>query len=109
VAEDRLRLEYLDKTQATSRKEANVGVTQVLRDYGVTPTQLDEVSIVVVDPSQFGNWVQFLFYSVFPWAVFIGVFLRLNRVLGRLENELGALRADIALNRTQASEPSTEG
>src|SRR5262249_50954547 len=78
ISGDKLQIEYADRKRANSTKETNVGITQVLRDYGVTPAQLDQVSIVVVDPPQFGNWVQFFVYSVFPWAVFIGVFLRLN-------------------------------
>jgi len=78
VNEDRLQIEYSDKNKATSRKETNVGITQQLRDYGVTPEQLDQVSIVFVDPPQFGNWLQILI-NLLPLVFFGGILLFMMR------------------------------
>ncbi|HZT08750.1 MAG TPA: ATP-dependent zinc metalloprotease FtsH [Chloroflexota bacterium] len=78
VSDDRLQIEYLDKRRATSRKETNVGITQQLRDYGVTPDQLDAVSIVFVDPPQFGNWLQILI-NLLPLVFFGGILLFMMR------------------------------
>ena len=64
VRDDRLDIEYQDNRKATSRKDANVGITQQLRDYGVTPDQLEGVSIQFQDPPQFGNVLQILINGV---------------------------------------------
>jgi len=78
VMEDRLQIEYQDKRKATSRKEANVGITRQLRDYGVTPEQLDSVSIQVAEPPQFGNWLQILI-NLLPLVIFGGILLFMMR------------------------------
>src|SRR5213593_2298696 len=51
-ADDRISVEYFDKRRAISRKEQNGTISQQLRDYGVTPEQLEAVNIVVSEPSQ---------------------------------------------------------
>ncbi len=78
VSEERLQIEYSDKRRATSRKETNVGITQQLRDYGVTPEQLDGTSIQFVDPPQFGNWLQILI-NLLPLVFFGGILLFMMR------------------------------
>ncbi len=79
VRDDRLDIEYQDNRQkATSRKDANVGITQQLRDYGVTPDQLENVSILFVDPPQFGNVLQVLI-NLLPLVIFGGILLFMMR------------------------------
>ena len=79
VSENRLQIEYhQDKRRATSRFDANGTITQQLRDYGVTPEQLENVSIRFADPSAFGNWLQILF-NILPLIFFGGLLLFMMR------------------------------
>lgn len=78
ISEDRLQVEYDEKRKATSRKESNANLTQVLRDYGVAPEQLEAVSVVVVDPPAFGNWLQILI-NILPLVFFGGLLLFMMR------------------------------
>src|SRR5205085_7733161 len=48
------------------------------RDYGVTPEQLEAVTIVVSEPSQFGNWLGILF-NLLPLVFFGGILLFMMR------------------------------
>jgi cell division protease FtsH len=78
VTEDRLQIEYDNKNRATSRKDANSSVTQQLRDYGVTPEQLEAVNIVYVDPPQFVNWLGIL-VNLLPLVFFGAILLFMMR------------------------------
>ena len=78
VTENRLNIEYQDKRKATSRFDANGTITQQLRDYGVTPDQLENTSIVFEPPAQFGNWLQILF-NILPLVFFGGLLLFMMR------------------------------
>lgn len=78
VAEDQLQVEYHDKRRATSRKEPSGTISQQLRDYGVTHEQLEAVNIVVVGPSQFGNWLGFLI-NLLPLVFFGAILLFMMR------------------------------
>ncbi|MSQ23816.1 MAG: ATP-dependent metallopeptidase FtsH/Yme1/Tma family protein [Chloroflexi bacterium] len=78
VTEDRLQVEYYDKRRAVSRKEPGGTISQQFRDYGVTPDQLEAVTIVVTEPSQFGNWLGILF-NLLPLIFFGGVLLFMMR------------------------------
>jgi cell division protease FtsH len=78
VTEDRLQIEYDNKNRATSRKDANSSVTQQLRDYGVTPEQLEAVNIVYVDPPQFVNWLGIL-VNILPLVFFGAILLFMMR------------------------------
>src|SRR5688572_13651902 len=73
VTDERLNVEYFDKRRAVSRKEPTGTIAQQLRDYGVTPEQMEGVNIVVSEPSQFGNWLGILF-NLLP-LVFFGAIL----------------------------------
>jgi cell division protease FtsH len=70
VQEDKLTFEKGDGKRYTARKEHNSTVSQTLRDYGVTPEQLEAVNIQVVDPPQFTNWLGLLM-NLLP-LVFLG-------------------------------------
>src|ERR1051325_1938231 len=78
VTEDRLNVEYFDKRRASSRKDPSGTTSQQLRDYGVTPEQLEAVTIVVSEPSQFGNWLGILF-NLIPLVFFGGILLFMMR------------------------------
>src|SRR5690348_7111742 len=76
--EDKLAVEKADGKRYTARKEHNATVTQVLKDYGVTPEQLDRVNIVVNDPPQFSNWLGLL-VNLLPLVFFGAVLLFMMR------------------------------
>jgi cell division protease FtsH len=78
VTEDKLTFEKTDGKRYTARKEHNSTVSQVLKDYGVTPEQLDRVNIVVNDPPQFTNWLGLL-VNLLPLIFFGAVLLFMMR------------------------------
>jgi cell division protease FtsH len=78
VVEDKLEVEYGDKKKATSRKDPSGSVTQQLRDLGVTPDQLEQVSIRVVDPPQIVNWLGILI-NLLPLVFFGAILLFMMR------------------------------
>jgi cell division protease FtsH len=78
VTEDKLTFEKADGKRYTARKEHNSTVSQVLKDYGVTPEQLDRVNIVVNDPPQFSNWLGLL-VNLLPLVFFGAVLLFMMR------------------------------
>ncbi len=78
VTEDKLTFEKSDGKRYTARKEHNATVSQVLKDYGVTPDQLDRVNIVVNDPPQFTNWLGLL-VNLLPLVFFGAVLLFMMR------------------------------
>ena len=78
VTEDKMAVENADGKRYTARKEHNATVTQVLKDYGVTPEQLDRVNIVANDPPQFTNWLGLL-VNLLPLVFFGAVLLFMMR------------------------------
>jgi len=78
VTDDNLQITYADKHKATSRKDPGGTLTQQLRDYGVTPEQLDAVSIGVASPPQFVNWLGLL-VNLLPLIFFGGILLFMMR------------------------------
>jgi cell division protease FtsH len=78
VTEDKLTIEKTDGKRYSARKEHNATVTQVLKDYGVTPEQLDRVNIVATDPPQFTNWLGLL-VNLLPLVFFGAVLLFMMR------------------------------
>jgi cell division protease FtsH len=78
VTEDKLAVEKADGKRYSARKEHNATVTQVLKDYGVTPDQLDRVNIVANDPPQFTNWLGLL-VNLLPLVFFGAVLLFMMR------------------------------
>jgi cell division protease FtsH len=78
IENSRLEIEYQDGKKATSRTDANGTITTQLRDYGVAPEQLEQVSIVFKEPAQFGNWMQILF-NILPLIFFGGLLLFMMR------------------------------
>ncbi|HZU07784.1 MAG TPA: ATP-dependent zinc metalloprotease FtsH [Chloroflexota bacterium] len=78
VTDDKLTIEKTDGKRLTARKEHNATVSQVLKDYGVTPEQLDRVNIVVNDPPQFTNWLG-LMVNLLPIVFFGAIVLFMMR------------------------------
>jgi len=78
VSEDKLDIEYLDKRTDTSRKDPSSSLTQQLRDYGVTPEQLTDVSVQVVAPPQIVNWLGIL-VNLLPLVFFGAILLFMMR------------------------------
>jgi cell division protease FtsH len=102
VQGDQLQVEYRDMSKGTSRKDRTVGITRQLRDYGVTPEQLDSVSIQLAEPSQFGNWLEILI-TVLPLVLFGGLLVFImRRARGTNSNLLsfGKSRARLASANT---------
>ncbi len=78
VIEDRLQIDYADGRRALSRKEPGSSITAQLRDYGVSPEQLQRINVVVSEPSQVGNWLGFLL-NLLPFIFFGGILLLMMR------------------------------
>jgi cell division protease FtsH len=78
VAENKLTIEKTDGKRYAARKEPNATVSQALKDYGVTPEQLDRVNIVINDPPQFSNWLGLL-VNLLPLVFFGAVLLFMMR------------------------------
>ncbi|HEV8666489.1 MAG TPA: ATP-dependent zinc metalloprotease FtsH, partial [Candidatus Paceibacterota bacterium] len=57
---DDLDITYNDKSEKTAKKEADVGLTQTLANYGVDKTQLDKVTITIASQSSFDFWLGIL-------------------------------------------------
>src|SRR5687768_4864963 len=69
LEEDRLSYQGADGGRYTARKEPRTTVSQLLTDYGVTPEQLNRVSIVVNAPSGMASWAGALIYLL-PLVLF---------------------------------------
>ncbi len=54
---DQLTITYSDKTEKTAKKEANVGLTQTLSNYGVPKESLDKVTITIASESGWEFWL----------------------------------------------------
>jgi cell division protease FtsH len=57
---DELDLTYTDKTTKTAKKEADVGITQTLANYGVDKVALDKVIITIASESGWQFWLTVL-------------------------------------------------
>lgn len=55
-----LDITYADKTEKTAKKEADVGITQTLANYGVDKTQLAKVTITIASQSGWEFWLSIL-------------------------------------------------
>jgi ATP-dependent Zn protease len=75
-----LQIVFADRSQASSRKDSGEGLTQQLRDYGVTPEQLANVNVVISTPPAFTNWLGLL-VNLLPLVFFGGILLLMLRRL----------------------------
>ena len=75
VSDDDLEIERVDGTEATSRKERNVGIVETLRDLGVSEEKIEAIRFEIEGPSEWGNWLGLL-SGLLP-AIFVGALLLL--------------------------------
>ncbi len=78
VTEDKLQVEFTDRPKATSRKERNASIYQILSDAGVSREQVQAVKIEIKDPPQMGN-VLGLLANFLPLIFFGGILLFMMR------------------------------
>ncbi len=69
-----LTIQLKDGSQATSKKETEVGLSETLKNYGVNPLALQKVNLEIKDESGFRYWASILIPSLLPLLI-IGVFL----------------------------------
>lgn len=74
VSGDVVTVHLVDGSQAISQKEAEAGLSETLRNYGVSPEMLSTVSISVADESGFKFWASILVPTLIP-IIIIGLFL----------------------------------
>ncbi|HYF10024.1 MAG TPA: ATP-dependent metallopeptidase FtsH/Yme1/Tma family protein, partial [Candidatus Paceibacterota bacterium] len=74
VRGDTLTATYADKTEKTSKKEAESGLTDTLKNYGVTQERLDALSIDVKNQSGWSFWLLTLTPFILP-IIFILFFV----------------------------------
>ncbi len=73
VTDDTLGIELRDGSKFTSRKEAEAGLTETLKNYGVDPIALQAVNIEIKDQGGWRYWSEILIPSLLPLLI-IGVF-----------------------------------
>jgi cell division protease FtsH len=73
VSGDSLTVTMSDGEKFKSRKEDGASIYEVMADAGVSPEQLEEVTIQVNEPSRFGNWLSILI-SFLP-LIFFGAII----------------------------------
>ncbi len=78
VTQDKLTVDFTDGRKATSRKESNSTIYQILADGGVSKDQIQNVRIEVKDPPQFSNWLGIL-ANFLPLIFFGGILLFMMR------------------------------
>ena len=74
VSGNDLTIQLKDGSQATSKKETEVGLSETLKNYGVNPLALQKVNLEIKDESGFRYWASILIPSLLPLLI-IGVFL----------------------------------
>jgi cell division protease FtsH len=66
VNDDTLDITLTDKTKLTAQKEAEAGLTETLRNYGVEPAALGAVPITIEDRANGRFWVSVLIPTILP-------------------------------------------
>jgi len=74
VSGENLEIILKNGTEATSRKEAETGLTETLKNYGVSAGALQEVNISFKDESGFKHWAGILIPTLLPLFIIILVF-----------------------------------
>ncbi len=74
VSGEELEIILKNGTEATSRKEAETGLTETLKNYGVSAGALQEVNISFKDESGFKHWAGILIPTLLPLLIIILVF-----------------------------------
>jgi len=71
---DKLEITLRDETSLTSQKETELGITQTLNNYGVSPEALSEISLEIKDESGLAFWLRILIPTLLPILIIGGIF-----------------------------------
>jgi cell division protease FtsH len=71
ISDSDLTLTYKDGGEKTSMKEVGADLTGTLSNYGITPDQLNAVSVTVAGPSGWRYWLELIAPFVLP-VIFLG-------------------------------------
>lgn len=90
VVEDQVKAKHSDGSWLTARRELTQPLSQLLRDYGVTPEQLSAVEIAVQQPSGFQTWLNALLPFILPF-ILVGllVWMLVRQMQGASNRALG--------------------
>jgi cell division protease FtsH len=66
VTENKLKVEFMNGESVTSQKEAEAGLTETLRNYGVSEESLGKVSLAFEEPSGTGYWMSMILPGLIP-------------------------------------------
>ncbi len=87
VSDDALTVEFKDGTKAESEKEAGVGLSEMLKNYGVLPEKLRAVDISFEDPSGARYWSSVLIPVLLPVVLMALLFFWMFRQANRGANQ----------------------
>ena len=75
VAGEKLEIDLKDDTKAVARKEAGLGLSETLKNYGVESGQLSGISLEIKDESGLKFWASILIPSLLPIIIILFIFL----------------------------------
>lgn len=76
---DALDVKLKNGQDYSSEKEAESGITDTLKNYGVTSQELSAVSIQIVDQSSMNFWIEVILPTLLPIVIIIGLFWYVTR------------------------------
>ena len=74
-----LTVDYADGTKKMSKKEVELGLTDTLKNYGVSPEELGAVAVEIKNPSGFGYWLLSLAPILIPIIFLVALMWFLTR------------------------------
>lgn len=74
VRGDELFVTFADGAKAVSRKEAGLGITETLRNYGVTDEALRAVDLVIRSEGGMSYWLGVLIPTLLPLLIMLAIF-----------------------------------
>ncbi|MBU4348134.1 ATP-dependent zinc metalloprotease FtsH [Patescibacteria group bacterium] len=75
VRGDDLSIDLKDDKKAIAKKEAEAGLSQTLKNYGIESSILDNVDIEIKDRSGFKFWMGIIIPTLLPLIIIIAIFL----------------------------------
>ena len=79
VSGEVLKIGFKDKTQATSKKEAETSITETLKNFGVEPAALQKVSLSIEEQSGWQFWAGILIPTLIPVLIIGFIFWMMFR------------------------------
>jgi cell division protease FtsH len=79
VSGDELEIKLTNGDDAVSRKETETGLTETLKNYGVSSESLKTVDVNFKDENGFKYWAAILIPTILPLLIIIGVFFFIFR------------------------------